>query len=184
MDTIDSIRTRRSVRQFLDCAVPHDLIEALAHDASCAPYTPPSRDDPFVFCIVEGVERIALLGKAALLHAREHRPQAAGYEWTEREGFSVFHGAPVVIVLAGREAGIMSTEECIRAAQLLTLSAHARGLGCCWVGSPILWLRSSGGRAAFRIPDDYVAREVFVVGYADGAPPVPIPRAAPQLIWV
>ena len=183
MDTIEAIRSRRSIRSFSNRDVSRDLIEDLVIDASAAPYTPLSRDDPFVFYIVDGAERVAALGNQALAYARDHRPQLAGYEWTERAGFSVFHGAPAAIILCGSEAGFLSAEECIRAGQLLTLSAHARGLGCCWVGSPLLWLRSDQGRDALGIGDGLVAREAFAIGYASATPPTPVPRARPQLIW-
>ena len=183
MDTIEAIRSRRSIRSFSNRDVPRHLIEDIVIDASAAPYTPLSRDDPFVFYIIEGAERVAALGSQALAYAREHRPQLAGYEWTERADFSVFHGAPAAMILCSNEAGLLSAEECIRAGQLITLSAHARGLGCCWVGSPLLWLRSDQGRDALGMGDGLVVREAFAIGYAAATPPPSVPRAGPLLNW-
>jgi nitroreductase len=73
------------------------------------------------------------LGERAKQYARQHRPDAVGYSWADRPDFKVFLDAPVVIVISGRSKSSESIQDCNRAAQNLVLSAHARGLGSCWV---------------------------------------------------
>ena len=62
-------------------------------------------------------------------------------DWLDRPGFKIFWDAPVVIIISG------PVGDCCRAGQNLMLSAHARGLGTCWVGSPMLWLSTPEVRA-------------------------------------
>ena len=166
MDAIVAIRTRRSVRSFADRAVPRDLIAELIADAAHAPFTPIAKDGAWCFTVIEGRARIADYGARALEYARANRPQLRGYEWTERAGFSVFHGAPVVIIIAGREALPVALEECTRAGQLLDIAGNARGLGLCWVGAPDLWLRDSAVREELGVPEGWRPYTTFAVGYA------------------
>jgi nitroreductase len=175
MDVITAIHGRRSVRSYRPTLVPRELIEAVILDAAQAP--PPFRSQvPWSFNIIEGVERIAAYGKRALDHARAHRPDGPGWDWVERPGFDVFWNAPAVIVISGPPG------DCNRAGQNLMLSAHARGLGTCWVGSPMLWITTPEVRSELKIPSNLTPVAVFCVGYA-AAEPEPVVKERPAIIW-
>lgn len=185
MDAITAIRTRRSVRAFADRPVPRDLIAELIADAGHAPFTPIASEGAWRFTVVAGPERIAAYGARALDYARAHRPQLRGYEWTEREGFSVFHGAPVVVIIAGREALPVALEECTRAGQLLDVAGTARGLGVCWVGASDLWLRDPATREELGIPEGWRPYATFALGYQAKRPAPPRPKRPPLVIdWL
>ena len=175
MDVIAAIHGRRSVRAYDSRPVPRELIESVIIDAAQAP--PPFRGQvPWAFNIIEGVERIAAYGARAMDYAREHRPGGPGSDWVERPGFKIFWDAPVVIVISG-PAG-----DCSRAGQNLMLSAHARGLGTCWVGSPMLWLSTPEVRAELNIPSNLTPVAVFCLGYP-AVMPDPIVKERPPIIW-
>jgi nitroreductase len=110
-------------------------------------------------------------------YAREHRRDEPGWDWVDRPGFTIFWDAPVVIIISG------PVGDCCRAGQNLMLSAHARGLGTCWVGSPMLWLGTSEVRAELKIPSALVPVAVLCLGY-----PAAIPEAVihdtPPIVWV
>ena len=182
MDAIAAIRNRRSIRDYAETAVERGLVEAVIGDSTHAPWTPLALPDPWVFTVIEGAERIADYGARALAYAREHRPQARGYEWTERPDFSVFYNAPVLILISGRADYPLALEECTRAAQILTIAATARGLGSCWVGSPNLWLREPGVQKELGIPAGFVPQAAIVLGY-----PATVPAASrvfePRINW-
>lgn len=186
MDAIDAIRTRRSVRAFRDAPAARALIEALIADAACAPFTPIAKDGAWHFTAIRGRERLAEYGDRALAFARANRPQLRGWEWTERPGFSVFHGAPAAVVIAGRLGLPVALEECTRAGQLLELAAHARGLGACWVGAPMLWLREPSVRAELGIPEGWLPYAAFALGWADEAAARAKPAERPPVMveWV
>jgi nitroreductase len=175
MDVIAAIHGRRSVRSYRATQVPRELIEAIVLDAAQAP--PPFRGMvPWAFNVIEGVERIAAYGTRALDYARAHRPEGPGWDWVTREGFKVFWDAPVVIVISG------PVGDCCRAGQNLMLSAHARGLGTCWVGSPMLWISTPEVRAELKIPPNLAPVAVFCLGYAAAAPE-PVVHDKPPVIW-
>jgi nitroreductase len=178
MDTIVAIHTRRSIRSYEPRAVPRALVEAIVWDAAQAPVTPVS--EPWVFHVVEGVERIAALGERAKAYARANRPAEPGFAWAERPEFRVFLGAPVVIAISAPAANPQSSGDCTRAGQNLMLSAHARGLGTCWVGAPLLWLGDPAVKRELGIADPCAAFAVFTLGY----PRAPAPARVPDRPWI
>lgn len=176
MDVIAAIHGRRSVRSYDPKPVERELIERVIEDAAQAP--PPFRGQvPWAFHVVQGVERIADYGARAMDYARDHRRDEPGWDWLDRPGFKIFWDAPVVIIISG------PVGDCSRAGQNLMLSAHARGLGTCWVGSPMLWLSTPEVRAELGIPSALTPVAVLCFGY-----PAAIPEAVsadkPPIVWV
>jgi nitroreductase len=175
MDVITAIHGRRSVRSYQPTPVPREWIEAIILDAAQAP-PPFSGMVPWAFNVIEGVERIAAYGRRAMDYARAHRPAGPGWDWVERPGFKIFWDAPVVIILSG------PVGDCCRAGQNLMLSAHARGLGTCWVGSPTLWITTPEVRSELNIPSNLIPVAVFCLGYPGGEPE-PVVHEKPPMIW-
>jgi nitroreductase len=169
MDTIEAIHGRRSVRDYLPAPVDHALIEAIIDDAAQAPWTPISAPEPWVFTVISGLGRIKDYGARALQYARDNRP-AQGFGWTERPDFSIFYNAPMLVIISGKIGNPLALEECTRAGQILSISAVARGLGSCWVGSPMLWLGNPDVRSELCIPEGFAPHAVFTLGYAATVP--------------
>lgn len=175
MDAIEAIRTRRSIRSYWTRPVERKLIEQIIWDAAQAP--PPRRGQvPWTFNVFEGLDRIADYGRRAKQYGRDNHPDEPGWEWTEMPDFGVFWGAPVLIVISGR------VEDCCRAGENLVLSAHARGLGTCWVGSPLLWLRTTCVKTELGIPTDLMPGAAICLGYPQSIPEA-VPHEAPTIIW-
>ena len=88
-----------------------------------------------------------------------------------------------MIVISGKTTNPLALEECTRAGQILAISAHARGLGSCWVGSPNLWLHDIAIRVELGIPEGFTPHATFTLGYpADVSRPPPA-LAPPRIIW-
>jgi nitroreductase len=175
MDVIEAIHSRRSIRSYEPTPVARVLIEALVWDAAQAP-PPFAGQSPWTFTVLEGAERIAAFGVRAKGHAARAHPGEADWAWAARPEFDVFWGAPAVVIISGRR------EDCCRAGQNLMLSAHARGLGTCWVGSPMAWLNQSEVKSELGLPADLEPISVLCVGYAKAVPAAP-PRARPAITW-
>jgi nitroreductase len=180
MDTVTAIHTRRSIRDYQCRGVERELIADIIWDAAQAPTTPVS--GPFLFHVIEGTARIAELGARAKQYARQHRSAADGDSWIDRADFKVFLDAPVMIVISGHADNSQSFEDCNRAGQNLVLSAHARGLGSCWVGSPMPWLRSLQAREELGIAEAFQPFAAFTLGYAAAIAPSRS-RERPQIVW-
>jgi nitroreductase len=181
MDTINAIHTRRSTRDYQKRTVERAMISDILWDAVQAPTTPVS--GPFLFHVIEGLARIADMGERAKQYARRQRPGAVGYAWADNPDFKVFLDAPVVIVISGHSKNSEAIQDCNRAGQNVVLSAHARGLGSCWVGAPMLWLRCPETRRELGIAEAFEPFAAFTLGYAASIPPSHS-RDRPEIVWV
>jgi len=88
-----------------------------------------------------------------------------------------------VIVISGHADNPQSIQDCNRAGQNLVVSAHARGLGSCWVGAPMLWLRSPETRRELGIAATFEPFAAFALGYAASVP-ASHSRERPDIVWV
>jgi nitroreductase len=183
VDAIDAIRGRRSIRAYADRPVPDAVITAVIEDAAHAPATPFSGASPWTFMVLRGAAKLAAYGDRAKTYVRENRPQERGYAWADRADFVVFLGAPAVVLICGAKANPLALEECTRAGQTLAIAAHARGLGACWVGSPMLWLADAATQAELGVPDGYAPYAAFTLGWPDGEPPPATPKPPPTIVW-
>jgi nitroreductase len=185
MDVIEAIHTRRSVRAYSTEPVERAILEALIWDAAQAPPPTAAYRRPWRFHVVEGEARLEALGVQALAHARAHPPPGWRQEWLEEgSGFRVFWGAPALILITCPAQDVTSAWDCCRAAQALMISAHARGLGSCWVGSPMPWLADPSGKAAMGMTADYGAVAPIIVGHPAGPPPPAPDRQKPEVVWL
>lgn len=182
MNVLEAIHGRRSVRAYTPEAVPRTLLEDLLWDAAQAPTPPQSGDTPWAFVVIEGRERLSQLGKKALAHARQHRGQSPDWDWCDRPGFKVFWDAPVAVLICAQTGPAETGFDCCRAGQNLLLAAYARGLGSCWVGAPLPWLRSAGVAAHLGVPAGFVPAAVIVLGHVAEVPSGH-PRSRPHIVW-
>lgn len=70
------------------------------------------------------------------------------------------------------------------AGQNLMLSAYARGLVTCWVGSPMLWLTTPEVKAELGIPATLTPVAVLCLGYPAAIPEAVISGNKPPIVWV
>jgi len=182
MDAIEAIHSRRSVRDYQDHPLERALIEALVWDAAQAPPPAIRQTGRWAAVVVEGAARLAAMGDRAKAFARAALPPGPVPAWLDDATFKVFWNAPALILLCARADAPDADWDCCRAAQNLMLSAHARGLGSCWVGAPMAWLGSSEGARAVGIPEGFKAVAPILVGYPAATPaPRDIPR--PEIVW-
>lgn len=182
MDIVEAIHSWRSIRSYKPDPVDRSVItELLWHAVQVS--TPPGNETPWALCVLEGRERIEELGRQAMDFARaHHRPDEPGWSWVDRPGFKVFWGAPVVIVICARLGNAEAPFDCCRAGQNLTLAAHARDLGTCWLGAPLPWLRNAGVAEGIGVPPGFEPSVVLALGQA-AQRPVPKSRPYPDITW-
>jgi nitroreductase len=182
VDAIEAIHGRRTVRDFNAREPDRALIEALVWDAAQAPPPAIRNIQRWAFVVTTGAERLADHGERAKAFARAGRPAGETGGWLDDPAFRIFWNAPVLILICSRAAIPEAAWDCCRAGQNLMLSAHARGLGSCWVGSPMAWLSSPEGATAMSIPEGFAPVAPILVGYPKAAPPPrDIPR--PEIVW-
>ncbi len=164
LDTIEAIKTRRSVRRYTSRPLAEaDLREILR----CGMQAPSACDEqPWRFVI--------LRDKALLARAGEINPYAA----FARE-------APAAVLVCGdleldRCQGYW-VQDCSNCAMCMLLAAHAMGLGAVWTGIYPLADRVEGFRALCGLPAHVTPLALLVIGHP-AEQPAPENRFKPERI--
>ena len=165
MDTLEAIRTRRSIRKFLDRPVPEEAVRNLLSAAMQAPSA--RNQQPWQFVVIDD--------RAMLAKIPPFMPNA-----------SMVARAPLAIVVCG-DLDLEKSEgywvvDCAAAVENMLLAAHALGLGAVWCGVYPRQPRMDGLRQLLGLPERIIAHSLVVVGYA-AEPSQPDDRFRPERIF-
>ena len=184
MDLIEAIYARRSVRRYQARPVEQPVLEELLRAAAQAPSAMNSQ--PWAFGIITGADRLRTLSdraKAYLLERIEQFPMLERYRnMLANPATNLFYGAPALVMLYAKPAGPQPQMDCCLAAQTLMLAAHGAGLGSCWIGLAAFLCSSPEMMREFAVPDGYTLVAPIIIGYPDGAVPVP-PKDSPEVLF-
>ncbi len=149
MDALEVIRTRRSIRKYLDRPVPGELIQKLLAAAMQAPSA--RNQQPWQFVVIDD--------RAILARIPPIMPNAA-----------MAGSAPLAILVCG-DLGLEKSEgywlvDCAAATENMLLAAHALGLGAVWCGVYPREKRMDGLRQLIGLPENVIAHSLVVLGYA------------------
>jgi len=148
MDTLEAIRTRRSVRKYQDRPVSEELVRTLLEAAMNAPSARNGR--PWQFVVIN--DRL-LLSEVARINPNA---QMAGH-------------APLAILVCGdlrqEKAPGYWVVDCAAAVENILLAAHALGLGAVWTGVYPRQERIDGLRRLAALPDDITPHSLVVLGH-------------------
>ncbi|HEX5377010.1 MAG TPA: nitroreductase [Phenylobacterium sp.] len=185
MDVLEAIHDRRAVRDYLDEPVGRDLIAAVI---DCAVWAPSGMNrQPWRFHVLEGRADLAQCSehaKALMLEQAKTRPELAAVRgMLEQPQFNIFYNAPALIVVCATTDDEMAAKDCCLAAQNLMLSAHAHGLGTCWIGFSEAWLNSPDGRTRLGMEEGTRAVAPIIIG-RPAARPGPPDRRVPDIRYV
>jgi nitroreductase len=183
MELKDAISGRRSVRDYKATPVEEsdirNLIDAAVHAPSAI------NQQPWRFTVVRDTERLLRISdeaKAYLLRGPAVELASSPVRsLLDNPGFNVFYNAPVLIVISA--AGPWAVEDCALAAENLMLSAHAAGLGTCWIGFAQSWLGTPEGKALLMLPETEAPVAPIIVGHPKAASAA-VPRNPPRIHWL
>jgi len=156
MDTLEAIRTRRSIRAYTPQTVPPATVESLLRAAMSAPSAMDQR--PWQFVVV--TDRSKLDSLTAVL-----------------PGGQMLKQAPLAIVCCAdpaRETKLPGywIQDCSAATENLLLAVHAQGLGAVWIGVYPAEGQVRGVRERLGIPGAVVPFSIIALGYpAEKLPP-------------
>ncbi|MBE7085448.1 MAG: nitroreductase family protein [Clostridiales bacterium] len=157
-ETLELIKSRRSVKKYKDTPVEKELIEKIVEAGTWAP-TGRNRQAPIILAITDK-ETIATLSKV-------------NAEIMGAEGTDPFYGAPcVLVVLADKNASTYLYDGSLVMGNLM-LASHALGLGSCWIHRAKQTFEREEGKAILTklgIEGDYEGIGNCVIGYADIQP--------------
>jgi len=185
MNLDQTIAGRRSVREYSGQPVDERTIERLILAAVLAPNA--VNLQPWTFTVVRDQKVLDQISREAKLHLRATLPESARTEhfraMIDDPEFHIFYHAPVLILISGEADGPWIVEDCALAAENLMLSAHAAGLGTCWIGFAQAYLNTPAGKKLLGLPEAWVPAAPIILGHPKAIPP-PVPRKAPEIRWV
>ncbi|MDZ7272180.1 MAG: nitroreductase family protein [candidate division KSB1 bacterium] len=167
---LELVRTRRSIRKFVDRPVEREKILACIEAARWAPSA--EHVQPWRFIVVDDAELKDRLARSAFSGIY------SATRWAAR--------APVLIALLARPdlianrlgARLQGTHYYLLdmgiAGEHLVLQAHELGLGTCWIG----WFSARGARKALGLPRRYRVVSLIAMGYPAQATLKPKTRKA------
>jgi nitroreductase len=147
MDVIEAIKTRRSIRKFKEDMVPDELLSKIVNAARWAPSA--DNAQPWVFIIIKNRELKENIQSFLCDRALRYIESVEGKKELEKYGSDIrlkwietiqnkrfqehVSKAPVLIAIFGDVSSPCYIYDCCAATQNLILSAHAFGLGSCWI---------------------------------------------------
>ncbi len=156
METLQAIKTRRSIRKFLDKPVSREISRELLEAAMFAPSA--GNEQPWQFIILDERE---FLDKVPNICATA----------------SMCRQSPLAILVCGDSSlekyPKFWVQDCSAAIENLLLAAHDRGLGGVWVGIYPLNDRIEAFRRLLGLPEEITPFALVALGYPNEAPAAP-----------
>lgn len=157
MDTLEAIKTRRSIRRFKqNQPVSREQMEKLLEAAMFAPSA--GNEQPWQFIVIDDP---IILGKIPGICATA----------------SMCRQAPVAVLVCG-DATLERypkfwVQDCSAAVQNLLLAAHDMGLGAVWAGVYPLKDRVEGFKNLLSLPEEITPFALITLGHPDQEPETP-----------
>ena len=184
------LRSRRSIRNFLDKPVPRETLMNIIETASYAPSG--LNGQPVKWIVIDGRQEVQKFAKLTVDYLRwtiTGDPAMAGRAnsevWVNNwdKGIdSITWGAPHMVVAYAE--GSRWEEECKIALTFLDLAAYSRGVGACWAGlfnmAANMW---SPMKMELGLPEGHNSFGAMMIGYPKNKfYRIPI-RKEPRITW-
>jgi nitroreductase/NAD-dependent dihydropyrimidine dehydrogenase PreA subunit len=186
------LRSRRSIRNYKEKPVSHELLKKIIEVARYAPTG--SNSQPVHWLVIENTEKVQRLAGLVADWMRWVLKENPEYALTMRldrvvkafdQGIDrIMRSAPHLIVVHGLSTLTASQPACIIALTYLELAAPCFGLGTCWAG----YFNAAANnypplQEELALPQDHLPYGAAMIGYPKfGYQRMP-PRNEPNVIW-
>ena len=163
MEALENLKTRRSIRRFLDKPVEDAVIDQIMDAAVYAP-TGQGKQLPQIVVVRDPATRTQLSRMNAEIMGMNIDP---------------YYGAPVIVVVLAPNDGNTYVEDGSCVLTYMMLAAHEAGLGTCWIHRERQMFASPEGKALLAkwgVPDKFEGIGALALGYPEGEIPAPAPR--------
>ena len=178
-ETLDSIFTRRSIRNYTDKQIGGDELNQILKAATYAPSG--SNNQSWLFTVLQNKEMLEKLNDLVRRGFLDWQPGENEYpaklgskKRAESEAFNFYYHAPTLVIASNVPNYPNAMADCSVALQNIFLSAHSLGIGSCWINQ-LTWLNGCAGvreyLAALGIPKEHVICGAAALGYRNGEMP-------------
>lgn len=170
-NTLDTIKTRRSIRKYKSDAIPEEILNKIIEAGSYAPSG--MGRQPVIILAVTNKELRDRLSKlnADVMHSTN----------------DPFYGAPAVLVVLADKNAPTHVYDGSLVMENLMLAAHDLGIGSCWIHRAKEVFEKEEGKEILKslgIEGDYEGIGNCILGYADVEEPQAKPRKDNFVYWV
>lgn len=166
----ENILTRRAIRKYTDKQVSKTQLDTIIQ---CAVYAPSALNrQSWEVRFIRNPGILEEINNRFLEYAKGKTLIGSASRAGE-PGFSVFHHAPVLVVVGKDKSNSYSTLDCGLLTQNILLSAHALGLGTCPIGAVVPILNDGKNRDLLEqiaMPDTHDIAICIALGYPDEKP--------------
>ena len=170
MNTLESIKTRRSIRKYKSDPVPQELLNKIIDAGLYAP-SGMGRQATIILSVANKEVRDQLSKLNARIMGTDTDP---------------FYGAPAVLIVLAKKDCPTGIYDGSLVMQNLMLAAHELGLGSCWIHRAKEEFELPEGKELLKslgIEDEYEGIGHCIIGYADGDAPLPCRKKRTQSIF-
>ncbi len=163
MNTLESIKTRRSIRKYKSDPVPQELLNKIIDAGLYAP-SGMGRQATIILSVTNKEVRDQLSKLNARIMGTDTDP---------------FYGAPAVLIVLAKKDCPTGIYDGSLVMQNLMLAAHELGLSSCWIHRAKEEFELPEGKKLLKslgIEDEYEGIGHCIIGYADGDAPSPAER--------
>jgi nitroreductase len=149
METLEAIKTRRSIRQYKQEIISNDILKELLKAGMSGPT---AGNKPWKFIVINDPEKIRELANAD-------------------SGANLASNVPLAILVCGDMKKYQDISQrywvidSSIAAQNILLAAHSKGLGAVWSGVYPTEERINGLKSLFELPENIKPLVLIVIGY-------------------
>ncbi|WP_321332387.1 nitroreductase family protein [uncultured Bacteroides sp.] len=162
-ETVATIMNRRSIRAYLPEQIKPEQLDTIMQCAINAPSA--MNKQSWEVRVIRKPELIKAINEGYMAYAK--------VKDSEKAGFSVFHGAPTVIIVASNVTNDYSPVDCGLLGQNILLSAESMNIGTCVIGSVIGYLNAPEAKdlvAQLNLPANYKPLYAVSIGYKNERP--------------
>ncbi|KPK31984.1 MAG: NADH dehydrogenase [Chlamydiae bacterium SM23_39] len=152
MQTLEAIRTRKSIRKYLSKNIDSKIIEEILSAAMSAPSA--MNEQPWQFIVIDKRDILSKI------------PDFCPYSQMAKD-------APLAILVCGDDKGEREgfwIQDCSAATENLLLAAHEKSLGAVWTGVYPRQGRVLEFQKMLKIPKNIIPFALIVLGYPDEKP--------------
>lgn len=167
---VEAIMSRRSIRSYKPEQITPEQLDTIVKCAINAPST--LNKQSWEIRVIQNADLLSRINNSFVEKAKGKSLQGSAAR-AQEPGFSVFHGAPTLIIVGKDKSNPYSAVDCGLLAQNILLSAESMNIGTCTIGNMAGILNDPDSKDFLKeinMPDTHEVVFGIAVGYKNESP--------------